>query len=327
VIDTIEEQAARYILRREEGNWSDEAEQEFEAWLQQSPRHKVAYWRLEHGWAEVDRIASLDLPVTPLYRATTFLRSIQIRTVVAMAASILFLMVAGMGVFQHYSTLHTTQFATAIGQRKQIRLPDGSRIELNTDSVIRVAFPNNRRVAFLDRGEAYFEIAHDPTRPFYVHSGDRQIEVLGTKFGVRRDPDKIVTSVVEGKVQFGRVVNGDVQDTLILTHGNMVIAKGNQSLAIYDATDNVSNALGWTRGLLVFNRTTLGAAADEFNRYNRRKLIFSDRDIAATEIGGTFRPENVDAFARLMAEAYGLKVEKGSSWIRLSKLMPSPKQS
>jgi transmembrane sensor len=160
-----------------------------------------------------------------------------------------------------------------------------------------------------------------------VHSGNRQIRVLGTKFGIRKDPDQIVTSVLEGKVQFGRVVDGDVQDTLILTRGNMVISKGNQSLAIYNAMDEVSNTLGWTRGILVFNRITLGAAAGEFNRYNRRKLIFSDKDIAQIEIGGTFRPENIDAFARLMAEAYGLKVESGSDWIRLSKIIPAPKQS
>lgn len=322
--DALEDVAACFILRREDPSWGADDQRELEMWLEQSPRHKVVFWRLEKGWSEVDRVAALDIaPVSPEVNAAerwaSRLGAVRHRLGFAIAASILPLMFAGFLFIADRPEPQWDQFATQIGQRKLVALPDGTQIDLNTDSRIRISMTSNARVVYLDRGEAYFDVSHDKRRPFIVTVGDRRITVLGTQFAVRRQADRIVTGVVQGRVQVGRLLGKNMRDVLILQRGDMAVSDKNQTLALYNDPHQVENLIGWQRGLIVLDRSTLGEAAQQFNRYNQRKLVVRDNETAAIPIGGAFRSTNVDGFARILSQVYGLQVQASDDQFTISK--------
>lgn len=308
--EDLEARAARYLIRQEDGDWSPDDQRELDGWLQESARHKAVYWRLRHGWAQADRVGSLNLAPARGWQAPALLKAVWTKSGVAIAASLIPLALATATLFSGNPQPQYTHYATEVGQRKMLAFPDGTHIDLNTDSRLRVELTNEKRVVHLDRGEAFFDVAHDRARPFHVFAGDRLVEVLGTKFVIRKEGGRTIAGVVEGRVQFGRVVKGEVRDTLILKRGDSAISQGSQTLAVYDKMDAVTNNLGWMRGVLIFDRMSLSDAAQQFNRYNRRKLVIADESLGAIKIGGAFRTENVETFARLMADAYGLRLKE-----------------
>lgn len=320
----IEAQAALWLVRREEPGWSPADQGALDAWLDESMAHKAAYWRLDHGWREADRIAALgELPALPAevsgWRAWW--------RPVAIAASLL--LAVGLGTFylmpgspggDGSAPAAQVRYATAVGARQALALPDGSRVELNTDTIVRSGVTPERREFWLDRGEAYFEVAHAADHPFVVHAGSRTITVLGTKFSIRRDGDRVSVSVVEGRVrvdQAGAPRDGGRASTTI-TGGDVALADGASTLVTANAAERVEHALSWRQGMLSFDQATLAEAAAEFNRYNVRKLVIDDPETAAIRIGGSFQSNNIDAFVRLLRDAYGLRIEVSGGQTRIS---------
>ncbi len=180
-----------------------------------------------------------------------------------------------------------------------------------------------RREVWLDRGEAYFEVAHAANRPFVVHAGSRTITVLGTKFSVRRDGNRVIVSVLEGRVRVDRSDvrgqdNGESASSATITGGDVALADGASTLVTASSAERVQHALSWREGMLMFDQSTLADAAAEFNRYNRRQIIIADPQTASIRIGGTFRATNVDVFVRLLREAYGLRIEVRGDEARIS---------
>lgn len=305
----IDEVAARWLLRREAEDWSGDDQAALDAWIEADPLHRMAYWRLEHGWSQADRLSALRTPREP--RVSSRAVSLWRRAAVlgALAACLVAAIVA-----PFVGQLGRDTYATEIGGHEAVPLADGTRVELNTQTRLRAAVSDKARDVWLDRGEAYFEVAHDAGRPFVVHVGRRQVTVLGTKFSVRRESDRIEVDVVEGRV---RVSAGEATPPPVLTRGDRLIAEGRSTLVTQDG-DRVANALVWRKGLVSFDQSTLAAAAAEFNRYNRKKLVIDDPTAAAMRIGGSFEAENVEAFARLLQEAYGLKVEDDGDKLKIS---------
>jgi transmembrane sensor len=305
----IEDVAARWLLRREAEDWSSSDQAGLDAWIEADPLHRMAYWRLEHGWGQVDRLSALRAPpapsatsrATPTWRRPVVIGALAACLLIAIAAPLL-------------GQMGRKTYTTEIGGHEAVPLVDGTRIELNTATQLRAAVSSKTRDVWLDRGEAYFEVAHDAGRPFVVHVGQRQVTVLGTKFSVRREGDRIEVDVVDGRV---RVNTGDSAAPPVLTRGDRLIAEGRSTLVTKDE-GRVAGALVWRQGLLSFDQSTLGAAAAEFNRYNRKKLVIDDPAAAAMRIGGRFEAENVEAFARLLQEAYGLKVEDDGDTVKIS---------
>lgn len=197
----IEQRAAEWLMRSSEPDWSAQAEAERDAWLAESDAHKAAYWRLEAGWHQADRLRALrshDVQdeLAPRRRAGWLWQA---------AATIVLVLGVGSFVWSGWSfglpPPETTRFATAVGVRKTIELNDGSRIEMNTGSEIRASLDASTRTIWLDKGEAYFDIAKRNGQRFVVHAGTKTVTVLGTKFVVRRDGDKVTVIVEEGRVR------------------------------------------------------------------------------------------------------------------------------
>ena len=309
----VEEQAALWLLRQDEPEWSEGDQRSLDAWLDASMGHKAAYWRLEHGWRQADRLAA-HRPAAALPRS----RWVPQRTwkAAAIAASVL-AAVAVTG-WTMIADAPRKTYMTELGGHETVPLPDGTHMELNTNTKLRSEVTQTGRVVWLDRGEAYFEVAHDPSRPFVIYAGPRKITVLGTKFSIRRDNKDVQVSVVEGKVRVDALESPKPVAPAVLTPGQVAIARGTETLLAPKSVERVESDLSWRRGVLTFDQFTVARAAEEFNRYNRRKIIVTDPLAGAIRIGGTFQSDNIDGFVELLEEGYGLRIEAGPDQVKIS---------
>ncbi len=340
-----QDRAAQWIVARDEPGWNDRDQAEFDAWLNESDLNRITWLRLDEGWRQADRIRALgakempvaDMPVTempvgdlpaaetaPLEIVLSPYHSHERRWwIPPLIAASLTVMV----VLAWFTTMPngswpiaqaTTSYETPVGGHRKVGLTDGSQVELNTASTVRTAVNTERREIWLDRGEAYFEVTHDPSRPFVVHAGSRSVAVLGTKFSVRRDGEKVTVSVLEGRVRVDEVGNNDGGRSTTITGGDIAVAQGATTLVTAKSEERVESALAWREGMLVFDQARLGDIAAEFNRYNSKKLIIAGVDVGDMRLGGTFPFAEPRAFVTLLRDAYGLKVEESSDTIKIS---------
>jgi transmembrane sensor len=139
-------------------------------------------------------------------------------------------------------------------------------------------------------------------------AGPRRVVVVGTKFSVRHDGQRVAVAVVDGRVRVEPARPGMPAAVQVLTRGDMILVDGPSTILAHEPVEQVTEALSWRDGMLTFDQTTLAAAAAEFNRYNRKQVVVRGK-AAGLRIGGAFEAGNVDAFARLLRQAYGLKVQ------------------
>ena len=312
----VEEQAARWLMRREEPGWTQSDQRALEAWLDESPAHKAGFWRLEHGWRAADRLRSLanseatDEAIRPGPRRRWH--------AAALAASLVALaIVPGSMDRPRSEQARAVHLSTPVGGHAVVPMPDGSRVELNTATRLRAVVGRLRREVWLDRGEAYFEVAHSPDHPFIVHAGPRTVTVLGTKFSVRRSGDEVVVAVVEGRVRIDGGPGPEPSSSTV-TGGDIAIARDTSVLVTASRSDDVAGLLSWRDGVIDLDRLTLAGAAAEFNRYHRTKIDLAGPGVAALRLGGRIRADNLDGFVALLQQAYGLRVERSGDVIKIS---------
>lgn len=309
--------AAEFIVEQQTGEWSQSDEAALAEWLAESSAHRIAFWKLEATWDRTKRIAALK----PVRRARLAEMGRRVWPVLSRAAAALALVCAGGAAAFYYSHRPPQEqtYATTVGGHETLALDDGSRIELNTDTSIRIAMTGKSRKVWLDRGEAYFDIHHDGARPFVVMAGNARVTDLGTKFTVRREEKRLNVSLIEGRAELENGEAGDNARSAVLKPGDVAVAT-RDTVAITRKRDQVlKDALGWRRGVLVFEDTELSAAAQEFNRYNRKKVIVADAHTAHLRIGGTFPSTNVDAFADAAEAILGLHVRYRGNDIVISR--------
>lgn len=304
--------AAEWLAREDRG-LAPEEQEALESWLAQSTLHKVSYLRLKAVWRRADRLAALKSPAQ--FRAPA--RVWKMRASVAIAASLL-LLLAGAAWLSFRDTAPAGQdFATGIGQRQAAHLADGTQIELNTSTRLHAEVTPKRRLVTLQAGEAYFDVAHDQSRPFTVLAGNRRITDLGTKFSVFRKEDDVRVVVKEGRVRVEQI-GQPLADPLVAQAGREVIAKGSETLVAVKPDREISNDLSWRQGMLVFNQQTLAEVAEQFNRYNRRHIEV-DGSARAIRIGGSFKADNLDVFVTLLHRGFGLSVDQQGDKILVSR--------
>ncbi|HEY5239576.1 MAG TPA: FecR domain-containing protein [Rhizomicrobium sp.] len=311
----VDMRAAGWCERRGQSGWNEKDEAELNAWLAETPAHMVAYLRMSHVWNRADRLAALKQPVPDVVSSSTETRKPNFpRRGTIMVAAIGLI---GAVAFALLRTSAEENYATRVGGHKIVALADGSQVELNTDTQLRVVSDARQRTVLLDRGEAFFQIKHDAARPFVVIANGQRVTDLGTKFLVRREVGDLRVSVVEGRV---RLEAGAAHaKPAILLPGDVAIATANSVSVAKQAAPQLSSELGWRHGVLIFRHMSLAGAADEFNRYNREKLVVADTATAHLTIDGTFPANNPGAFTRLAEEIFGLRVMRGDNEIVISR--------
>jgi ferric-dicitrate binding protein FerR (iron transport regulator) len=183
--------------------------------------------------------------------------------------------------------------ATAYAQQESIELPDGSIVKLNSGSEIKFPknFSDSARYVVLT-GEAYFEVTHDE-RPFYVNTGNAQIRVLGTKFGIwARDAQTRVT-VREGRVAL-RALEMPPATAVELTANQTSICR-QQNPPEPPRTSDAGHLLGWLEGKVVFDQTSLAEVAAELQRVYNVTIELTDLKLGMHTITGSFHRKPIES--------------------------------
>jgi transmembrane sensor len=207
-------------------------------------------------------------------------------------------------------------YQTPVGGHEVITLADGSSIELNTATEIRVG--SQWRTVELVKGEAYFQIKHDSLNPFTVLASGHRVIDLGTKFLMRTNGERLQVTLLDGSIRFESASPSTRKHAEVLKPGDIAVATAN-SVSIEQTTRQaLSDASAWRRGMLVFRDATLADAAAEFNRYNQEQIVVHGSRAANLKIDGSFHAENVAGFTNMAQHVLDLHVRKAHGEIAIS---------
>ena len=225
---------------------------------------------------------------------------------------------------------------TPVGGQQEIRLADGSLVNLNTDTALSVVMTPSAREVHLARGEAYFEVASDPRREFRVFAGAGVVRVKGTAFNIRHRGGGMSVTVFEGMVSVepgaptSGAGNADSPVPREEFGANHVLGVGEQirisdrSLVVRRlASKDLVNSQAWRNGKLVFVGATLAEVVDEFRLYIPERIVFIDEDIAALKVGGVFDTDNADSLFTALEVALPVKVVRDQTGYLLKSANPS----
>ena len=301
----VNETAGDWLAREDARALTVDERAELDAWLAADDRHLGAYLRLRAASRRLDRLGALksDQPQTapapePVRRAPLINR----RLAAAIAAGAM--LSGGVGL---WASAQPRTYHTDVGEMRRVTLRDGSVLELNTDTVLKVAYTSEGRDVWLQRGEGNFIVAKDKLHPFVVHVGEATFTAVGTVFSVRADQKGPVRlTVSEGVVSLKPSPPARPCYVAALQEAALKPRAAEPQVASLSFLD-VNRRLAWTDGRIALAGETLGQAAEEFNRYNDRKLVVAPA-AASARVGGVFRTSEVETFARTAAASLHLAV-------------------
>lgn len=340
-----ERKAAEWLARHDSGAWTGEDRQALEAWLAECTSHRVALLRLRAAWGEAGRLQALaagwpegsvpgrgqwsswaaggagwsgaTVPAVPDLREVAFAPRAgaprpRVRRTQALAVVLLLAGGAGWGAWWQLGGRHEADYASAVGEVREVALADGSRAILSSDSRLQVRMDRRERHLALARGEAFFEVARDPVRPFVVEAGGHRATAIGTHYAVRRDADTLRVVVTEGRVRLESEpgADGHTRPVSLLPAGSVATAGRNGVLVRSLALEDAQRYLEWRQGFLAFDDVPLTQAAAEFNRFNSRRLELADPAVGGLRIGGNFRWSNLDGFVGLLERGFPVRAER-----------------
>jgi transmembrane sensor len=287
--------AAQWFVRLQDADLSPEERQRFDAWRNERAEHQYEFDVLQGLWSATDLLPRARLQALCEAPAERPKRHAVLRY--AVAASVVAVAV-GLGLFSglDHPKPYTAEFSTRLGEHRQVALPDGSVMDLNSRSIVAVHFEKGRRGVELKQGEAMFSVEHDTSRPFVVAAGAGQVTVTGTRFDVRRDDDQTRVAVEAGTVK----VQGQAADTVVtLTAGlgTHVDRKGQVATAY---AVNAEELTAWRTGKLVFNNAPLGEVAREVSRYREQPLRVSTPAVGNLRLTSVFKSNDTDALLKAL---------------------------
>jgi transmembrane sensor len=317
---TISEAAAEWVARVDRSGEDGDVLAELAAWLSGDERRQGAYFRAQSTWAMLDRARVLaggraEEPEGPAETAPRgWLSRRQMLWGGSAAAASLAAIATGVGLWPR----PPLRIETALGEIRRVPLKDGSMAAVNTATRLAVTMrPDIRRIA-LDHGEAWFQVAKDRARPFVVEAGDVRVRAVGTAFSVRRTDDGADVQVTEGVVEVWSV-GDEANKRRVAAGARTFVSDASGPSVVAEASVAIDRNLAWRSGQLIFDGDTLGAAAAEFNRYNKVQVRIDDPALASEKFVGRFRTNEPDAFAKAAATILGARAQSDGEQIVLSR--------
>lgn len=297
----VRDEAAQWFVRLQEPAVDVDVYRRFETWLDEHPQHRNEFELLQGLWKAVDLVPAARLRALCEEAPARGKRRPMVRY--AVAASVL-AVALGLGLnLERLSDLnqpspYTAEFSTALGERRQVALPDGSVVDLDSRSRIQVRFEKNRRAIELTEGEAMFSVQHDPRRPFVVEAGNGKVTVTGTRFDVRRGTADTRVVVEQGTVKVQGRSAAD-NDFISLTAGLGTYVDGQGKVATAYAV-NPAELTAWRNGKLVFNNASLADVAEQVSRYREKPLKVGSATVGNLRLTSVFKSENTDALLKAL---------------------------
>lgn len=210
---------------------------------------------------------------------------------------------------------------------ERLALPDGSRVELKDGTRIVVQYSATERRVLLTGGEAHFSVWKNRDRPFVVDAAGVEVRAVGTAFNVRLGAEQVEVLVTEGRVRVEQALPLGDPGARARAAPDVEISVGERAVVpitsaisevpaspmVIDVTlEDIARELAWQAPRLQFHETPLADAVAEFNRLNREQMVMGDPRLNDLRIGGTFRPDNVEGFVRLLDDTMGIRAERNT---------------
>ncbi len=262
----------------------DEDRRALDAWLEESPAHRVEFELLERGWQLAGDLAgdpdlAIAVPRLPVTRPSR--RGAWRRGLLA-AAAVTSVIVTALWLGRGQDPVE--QHRTTQGEQRTVALTDGSRIRLNTATTLDVV---GSREVMLRAGEAFFDVSPQQSGRFSVDAGVGKVTVLGTRFNVLRTGGDVVVSVLEGRVAVD--VGGWERQ---LAAGQTLEIRGGEPRLLAGGSD-LARVKAWQEGKVEFDRTPLSEAVRELSRYTPEVLRVAEPSLEELRVSGVFRIESL----------------------------------
>lgn len=321
----VDAEAACWLAKLQSGGQTEG----LQAWLNSDPYHRAAFGRVCEIWdllpgavqSSIDYegcTPNFSRPQSPEITPTNGLpwggRGRFRSTLVIAAALVILLILTPMG------TMRIPRYETATGETRVVRLEDGSRVSLNTNSLVVVDYNIKKRLVRLVRGEALFEVSKDARRPFIVVHDGGAVRALGTVFVVRDEPRRTSVTLIEGRVEVtpntSRAGKGTFKG-VILSPGERITLTADTNAIVDHPPLNIVTA--WRQDEIMFDDTSLADAATEFNRYIHGTEIVVDPLIASLKLSGVFSTHSPLQFAETVAALHNIHIKQESHKILITR--------
>ncbi len=337
--DPVYRAAADWLVRLRQPDLSLSDTLSWQRWMDQDPRHRQAFCDLEDIWEKLGAIPTPPLPDAQALEEDSYDGSVSVSAWIARwrsaargwrhpgrwaaAAVILLTMLAiGFGgVLAPPALMGLPQgkiVETAVGQNATVRLADGSEVRLGGRTRISVRLGARLRQVDLLTGEAFFVVANDRARPFRVRAGSATVTAVGTEFNVRRSDDRVIVSVLEGRVlvqpmaplvpiawiEASRAVGS--AEAVSSGQRSTVTRRGTESTqAVSDAT----SAVAWQQGRLAFEAEPLRYVVQDVNRYAHKPIVIADERTGDLRVTGTVAETNITGWVGSLEAAFGIHAD------------------
>lgn len=348
-LSSVQQDARAWYVRRQRAEWRAEEERAFLAWLSVDPLHRDAYVRCEalartvsllpaesvahlRGRLAIDKARAGVAPEraepvaggVPPAASRAMARARAVSVASRRLFALLLFMVVGIGLAWHHQyaqPVFAQSYASARGELMDVPLPDGSHVQLDTETEIDVVFYRQRRELLLRKGQAMFSVQPDAARPFRVAAGQTRVTVVGTRFSVRYTPQQAGMEAVQVAVERGRVRVAASADTfarwLSASFGGWPAAElvaGQQVVSLLDGEPGPIRSIPpeavapWRNYRISFIDTPLAQALAELGRYVDTGLVIRDARVAEMRISGSFDPRQLDALKRMLPHALPVRL-------------------
>jgi transmembrane sensor len=348
---TVSEEAAQWFVRLKDERLTRAEQAQYLSWLQASPEHIAEALRMGEVYGvlrrsrlgqlvaenELSNVVELRSGVridrligrvrVPRLRGRSSPRPMQSRKwrAVARVAVIACVILAGLVFALARVASSDRTVSTEASEWRRFTLIDGSIVRAGPRTRLRFEFSDARRLVRLSGGEAVFQVAQDPARPFLVSAGVAVVHAVGTRFGVSRNGDRVLITVAEGTVAvtqpaparwFDRPAKPeDTRPAVAVAAGEQAAVSAGGPLTVQRV--DVASALAWAQGRLIFDDQNVAAAVLEFNRRNRVQIEIDDPAIAARAVRGVFDAADPESFAQFVARAAHATIVREPDRLRL----------
>ncbi|WP_135212674.1 FecR family protein [Vitreimonas flagellata] len=291
--EKAEREAARWIALLEGEDVTLKDHQRFRIWLAKSELNRRAHESVSRTWDTLDLargrvpIPANDIPPSPDRRRLLVGLSVG-GAVLAAGIAVPLLLPDG------------EVYASTIAEHRVVDLPDGGKVTLSADTRVRITYSDELRLAHLERGEALFEIAPDPARPFVMKTKFGEVRTLGTSFVTRLSPDNARTTVLSGVIEASN--RGSSTPQRVIANEEIILGRNQVERVVLDA-DAAARRIAWRDGMLSFDGETLVEAAREIERQTGQSFVIVGDELRDLRVGGYIRAD-ADAFVEMLTETF-----------------------
>ncbi|WP_407714142.1 FecR family protein [Comamonas testosteroni] len=316
--DDIRLQAAAWLVRRADEDWLPEDEQSLQRWLNADAANRQAYAHAQRIWAELGTLGQSGLlpekGVDAVLESKPLRQGLVRRRLLCQGAGAAILAAGALwtGAGSQIMLAFEADYRTGVGERREVALPDGSRVHLGGDSAVAVRYDTRQRQVTLLRGEALFDAKpvnasggpDAERRPFVVAAADGRTHALGTRFIVERLDTRTQVTGVFHQVEVS--LEHLPQDAVVVSPGQRVSYDRQGMTALQDLGEDAGQS--WQRGLLVFERVMLADVVGRLNRYHTSRIVVRDQALAQRRVSGVFLQSDAHGAVQAIAQELGARL-------------------